>query len=1291
MQTTKMNHRVAILIGAFAGLLALGVGAQAAEPAVLTFTEAQTAGIDGRVWNTPITNAFTFDAYQRSVLLRFPGAAAQIAERLKAGYVIEKAEVTLAYGGFELSPPRYTLRTGMMDEGMKKDPPQWHVIAWALRKPWAADAALGPTFNASINGAGYWAHFGAQDVAQDRYPVMFGPALLATNQPAARLDVTPLMADAAYGKALADRLRILDEQGLLLRKLETYDARYAQWWDSYEWAVPTGGHGLTFKEPTLVVTLKPGQTQIVTLPAPTDIPALAKRLLADGTGGKPTAVLPTEEELKAMAARHAAHRPAWMPDWQWARVQELKKIGGGVDFVAPLESGDLKKYERFVSDIANSVPRYWKGWGINDDLLLWYLYNDMFTGPTKEAIKAYWEAWLMPDRPTEQFLHAQSKLNEDYFKQTQDWRGNKSFFRGGYNYTISTMNFNHTAAMGALLGGDIIGSERAVADGRHCLEYLPLRLWSWYDGTTQESIDHYYFSITVSGQKMFADFGLTEFDRLMGQSILAKAVEELTSCWHPGLKRFISPSGRTGLSFLWVTQGGLEHIIHTLSRSGTLHDVGNTNDFGMVHYDYNNPAGRVALQTLAGPWAPEWVSYMVDEKPIPYEMTTSAKEWGHFAETPLWKRHYLGHHYGLSSVDVPRGESVPAMAQWKRVPGPVQTVQDTGTLLMRYTRNTPVLLAEHGGSVPSGGGNIVTLQHKNAMILLSSPLDPRVTNDSLHTIACDKDTSLQTTLALFSFQAQPTWEVSLNGARVERFPVTCKAGDKIWINDGVSYVAIIPLPSTDLGRDAEVVISDDAALEELQGGGKARPTLLINQYNFKSTKTLAQAGVAPAAIDAAFGGFLVKVADVTDYPSFEAFQASFKEMALAHTWDEAAQAVKVDWTLGGTAISVGFKTGYQVYAHQSTPTTECFTHRTVNGAWPYLAAGIDRDSNLTQQGTTGRLEKSGAVLTSEPGRMSYLQTEPVTGTTAGFNPLPDPAFFSLEAPGGVRITADGRAGLLRCIVRPKAGKVWVNYGVKEDQRSSDMATALLVFGMKDEPAVEYNGAVMTKLATVVIDGQRAWVIPLVEKPAAGDTLVERARRAQATQLALSKPESRARYVHDWYVVGAFPRKDDPWTRTLTDYGPEKGFDPAATYTGFDRVENKEVERPVRWQRILQAGQPVVGDGPVVMERLVKPNKGAVAYAFTRITSDRERTVTLFTGGDQGLVVWINGQRVLSKHVFRASAPDQDKAVVTLKKGENTLLLRTMSAWEGWSFYLRVADEFGLPVTDGLVFGLGADN
>ena len=63
-----------------------------------------------------------------------------------------------------------------------------------------------------------------------------------------------------------------------------------------------------------------------------------------------------------------------------------------------------------------------------------------------------------------------------------------------------------------------------MADGRHGLETLPLRFWAFLDGTTQEMLDHYYLSITLSAQKMFADYAPAPIDRLMGRILVDRTM-----------------------------------------------------------------------------------------------------------------------------------------------------------------------------------------------------------------------------------------------------------------------------------------------------------------------------------------------------------------------------------------------------------------------------------------------------------------------------------------------------------------------------------------------------------------------------------------------------------------------------------------------------------------------------------------------------------------------------------------------------------------------------------------------
>ncbi|MBM4030324.1 MAG: hypothetical protein FJ291_00895 [Planctomycetes bacterium] len=223
-----------------------------------------------------------------------------------------------------------------------------------------------------------------------------------------------------------------------------------------------------------------------------------------------------------------------------------------------------------------------------------------------------------------------------------------------------------------------------------------------------------------------------------------------------------------------------------------------------------------------------------------------------------------------------------------------------------------------------------------------------------------------------------------------------------------------------------------------------------------------------------------------------------------------------------------------------------------------------------------------------------------------------------------------------------------------------------------------------------MDRKTTWYIPLDGKTLA-PRVQERLRRAKDALSAMQKG-GRGPFLHDWQVVGPFAVKDDErlWAGVKATWPPEQGVDLKATYTGMNRVDGKEVEVPVRWQRVLKPGQPALGPGPVSLAELMAPTRGACAFAYTRIVSDRDREVTLYTGSDQCLALWLNGQKVLDRTLYRAAEPDQDKTKVALKKGENTLLLRSIGGWEGWAFYFRLGDDYGFPVTDGLSYAASAE-
>jgi hypothetical protein len=1121
----------AVVLATFAG----------AEPVVLTFDVPQTAGISGfrAMWDVPVVTAadgktelvdkghfgkavsavwspakrkdapgaLVFDAVHRSLLVRFPGAAAGIAAQCAKGHAVAKVELVLPYTGFELWPEGYHDPAGMsfLGDTWAKNTPRWHAQAWALRLPWNADPATGPTFNACANGTAYWHTYGAADTTRDRYPQAFGPDEVSAAHPEGRLDLTALLTDAAYGATPAERLRQFEACGVLVRKEELYDA--ALWQGGYEWATARGPQGIRIGTPKLVVTFAPGKTRLAAKEVtPEAVATFAADRVKTRAAKAPSATLPTAEGLTALAARLGFHQPAGMPAWQWQRVQELQRMGGGWDFPATSDA-----YNRWIDDMLARAPRRWGGFDASDLTETYFRYEAALPAPVRDHWKRYWEAWLMPDRAFPAFTYkdktyqfAQGYIGgreaQAYYQETGDWRGNFSVYRT-YCYAMGTMNFNHWAVAGTLMGGAILGSDRLIADGRHGLEHWPLRTWCWYDGSTQESIDHYYFSHSLAAQKAFADYGPGALDRMMGQSIMAKSVEELAGAYHPGLRRFISSSGRTGIAYVLGIQDGLQSIVHTLSPSGAFTDIDkatvtatNVTNMPVVGHDF--PPGQVAKGTLNGTWAPTWMADLVDNKPLPYEMTVNYKVWGGYNATPLWRRSYMGANYGLASLDVACGnESVPVMAQWRRAAKQAASMTDLGTLIVRPGLNRTELLdsvwhdtkqRNPNGSVGTQGSTMATLQHRNKAIILASPL-PQFAYSGGRPVPADVR-SVQTTIGLFNFQEKPAWELFIDGQRVTQLPATAKYGQRITLKDGVSFVGLIPLPAPDLGRDTDVVISDSGVLTEMQGGGQAREALRIDAYLLKRDAPLDKAAADWTAIDRAYMGFVVEMGDAAEYADFAAFQAHIAAAKLDVAWDAAKQIANVRYASGKDLLECGYRPEYEGNWDRKVPTDQCFPYRRVNGAWPYLPDGVNRDSTCTVQGTTGRLEKLGAVLRTDAGHMGYLLADPATHSFVGINPFPDPVRLALSVPGGVSVSADGPVALTRIVVSGGAGAI--DTAARDGEKG--LATAFLITAPA-APTVTLNGKPVTPVK-VTLGDRTLFAVPLADGWQTG--LAERVGKAR---------------------------------------------------------------------------------------------------------------------------------------------------------------------------------------------------
>jgi hypothetical protein len=463
------------------------------------------------------------------------------------------------------------------------------------------------------------------------------------------------------------------------------------------------------------------------------------------------------------------------------------------------------------------------------------------------------------------------------------------------------------------------------------------------------------------------------------------------------------------------------------------------------------PPLRVALQSASGRWAPDWTTNLVDKKPLPYR--ASAKGDG-FATS------YLGQHYGVATATQTR--RIQFLAQWRREEKQVEKMSEIVTVVAHYGINGDTRFANdsHGWIAPIGSETF--LQHDNKVLMLASPRNASVLRDKAKQAGLK---GLQSSLALFNYQQPaPEWEIYVDGERIAKLPHSTRAGAKITIRDGASFLGVIALPGTDLGGGNMVTLREGTAQEWHRISFK--PALVIDAYNFKSDESIANPDWD--RIDKAFGGFAIELGDSNEYGSFATFQEHFAATEL-HTRAEDPSTVWVYYKSGTDVLETrGVTSGEELKLILPT----------INGKPAFLPAQILRDTSTSIQGTAVAVEKSGAILRGEQGRMKFLQVEPETGTYVAWNPLPDLTKFSLLIPSGAKVQSDGRIGLARVEVGANEQVVVTHVWRDGQDQDAAAATAFVLTGFQRPPRIELNGAVHDDVLPRLINGQRAFILPL---------------------------------------------------------------------------------------------------------------------------------------------------------------------------------------------------------------------
>ena len=127
--------------------------------------------------------------------------------------------------------------------------------------------------------------------------------------------------------------------------------------------------------------------------------------------------------------------------------------------------------------------------------------------------------------------------------------------------------------------------------------------------------------------------------------------------------------------------------------------------------------------------------------------------------------------------------------------------------------------------------------------------------------------------------------------------------------------------------------------------------------------------------------------------------------------------------------------------------------------------------------------------------------------------------------------------------------------------------------------------------------------------------------------------------------------------------------PEHSYPGKDRL--------VAWRKLPA---PAFAQGALFLDGILRPDSDAVAYVLVNLRSDRDRGAALRIGSPGPVKVWLGGTRVFARDTVRPPALDQDAVGISLRRGDNQLLLKTVVTRGSWRLFLRITDSDGRPLT-----------
>ena len=163
------------------------------------------------------------------------------------------------------------------------------------------------------------------------------------------------------------------------------------------------------------------------------------------------------------------------------------------------------------------------------------------------------------------------------------------------------------------------------------------------------------------------------------------------------------------------------------------------------------------------------------------------------------------------------------------------------------------------------------------------------------------------------------------------------------------------------------------------------------------------------------------------------------------------------------------------------------------------------------------------------------------------------------------------------------------------------------------------------------------------------------------------------FIKEWLVLGPFFPED-----LETDFLASVNGEALANPKPGDTVTTAE-GKTLTWTVYRTDGNLFN------LQRAIGKYEEAVCYAFCLLESDQDGDGEILVGSDDGVVVFLNGQRVHTQRVRRPLVADEDRVTVSLGPGKNRCLMKISNGFQDWGLTTRV-----LPSTRAVVAGIITD-